>query len=217
MASAISLTGRTMAFMGTRVSRGRARGIVANTGIYTELGAIAGMLARVEPEDTPLEQDLERFGQRVVLGCIAVSALVFAAGPPELNAHVVADARARGVWVNSANVPAASDFLMPSTVRRAGFVVAVGTGGAAPALARHVRRQLEGQFDEAFGKYVELLGEMRLWIKATFFDPLLRQRMYNALTGPEWPELMRAAGADAVRVAMIDHLRTLLDASAEQV
>ena len=71
---------RTMAFMGTRVSRGRARGIVANTGIYTELGAIAGMLARVEPEETPLEQDLERFGQRVVLGCIAISALVFAAG-----------------------------------------------------------------------------------------------------------------------------------------
>ncbi|HEX8951606.1 MAG TPA: cation-translocating P-type ATPase, partial [Polyangia bacterium] len=71
---------RTMAFMGTRVSRGRARGIVANTGVYTELGAIAGMLARVEPEETPLEQDLERFGQRVVLGCIAISALVFAAG-----------------------------------------------------------------------------------------------------------------------------------------
>jgi Ca2+-transporting ATPase len=71
---------RTMAFMGTRVSRGRARGIVANTGIYTELGAIAGMLARVEPEETPLEKDLERFGQRVVLACIAISALVFAAG-----------------------------------------------------------------------------------------------------------------------------------------
>jgi Ca2+-transporting ATPase len=71
---------RTMAFMGTRISRGRARGIVANTGVYTELGAIAGMLARVTPEETPLEQDLERFGQRVVLGCIAISALVFAAG-----------------------------------------------------------------------------------------------------------------------------------------
>jgi Ca2+-transporting ATPase len=71
---------KTMAFMGTRVSRGRARGVVANTGVYTELGAIAGMLARVAPEETPLEQDLERFGQRVVLGCIAVSALVFAAG-----------------------------------------------------------------------------------------------------------------------------------------
>ncbi len=71
---------RTMVFMGTRVSRGRGRGIVTNTGVYTELGKIAGMLARVEKEETPLEQDLERFGQRVVIGCIAISAIVFAAG-----------------------------------------------------------------------------------------------------------------------------------------
>ena len=71
---------RTMVFMGTRLSRGRGRGIVANTGVHTELGKIAGMLARVEPEETPLEQDLERFGQRVVIGCIVVSAVVFGAG-----------------------------------------------------------------------------------------------------------------------------------------
>jgi Ca2+-transporting ATPase len=71
---------RTMVFLGTRVSRGRARGLVANTAAHSELGAIAGMLQRVEPEETPLEQDLERFGQRVVLGCIAISMLVFGAG-----------------------------------------------------------------------------------------------------------------------------------------
>jgi Ca2+-transporting ATPase len=71
---------RTMVFMGTRISRGRGRGIVANTGVHTELGKIAGMLARVEPEATPLEQDLDRFGKRVVIGCVAVSAIVFAAG-----------------------------------------------------------------------------------------------------------------------------------------
>lgn len=71
---------RTMVFMGTRISRGRGRGIVANTGVHTELGKIAGMLARVEAEETPLEQDLDRFGKRVVIGCIVVSAIVFGAG-----------------------------------------------------------------------------------------------------------------------------------------
>lgn len=71
---------RTMAFMGTRVSRGRGRGMVTNTGMHSELGSIAGMLASVEAEQTPLEQNLEAFGKRVVLGCVVISAVVFAAG-----------------------------------------------------------------------------------------------------------------------------------------
>ena len=71
---------RTMLFLGTKIARGRGRGIVANTGVHTELGAIAGMLARVKPEETPLEKALDAFGKRVVLGCIVISALVFVAG-----------------------------------------------------------------------------------------------------------------------------------------
>ncbi len=71
---------RNMIFMGTRVSKGRGRAVVVSTALGTELGHIAGMLARVEPEETPLEQDLERFGKQVVIGCIAISAVVFLAG-----------------------------------------------------------------------------------------------------------------------------------------
>ncbi len=70
----------TMVFQGTQVDRGRGHGVVTNTGMHTELGSIAGMLAEVTREPTPLEQDLTRFGRRLVLGCIGVSALVFIAG-----------------------------------------------------------------------------------------------------------------------------------------
>jgi precorrin-2 dehydrogenase/sirohydrochlorin ferrochelatase len=139
------------------------------------------------------------------------AALVFAAGPPELNARVVADARARGVWVNAANDPAASDFLAPSTVRRGGFVVAVGTGGAAPALARRIRRQLEAQFDEAFGRWVALLAELRPAVLSTIPDAQRRRLLLQSWCRPEWLERLRREGDAAVREAMRQELRAAGD------
>ena len=70
----------TMAFMATQVSRGRGRGLVTTTGMQTELGSIAGLLAGVEQEETPLEKDLDAFGKRVVIGCVIISLVVFAVG-----------------------------------------------------------------------------------------------------------------------------------------
>jgi precorrin-2 dehydrogenase/sirohydrochlorin ferrochelatase len=139
------------------------------------------------------------------------AALIFAAGPPEVNARVVADARARGVWVNSANDPAASDFLMPSTVRRGDFVVAVGTGGAAPALARRVRRQLEEQFDGAFGQWVALLAELRPVVLSSVPDADRRRILFERWCRPKRLERLRREGVDAVRQDLLKELRAAGD------
>src|SRR5262249_49537156 len=69
-----------IACLGPRGSRARGRGVVCNSGMHTELGSIAGMLAQVEEEQTPLKEQLERFGKQIVLGCIAISAIVFVFG-----------------------------------------------------------------------------------------------------------------------------------------
>lgn len=61
---------------------------------------------------------------------------------PEVNAQVAADARERGVWVNSADDPSNCSFILPAITRRGQVVVAVGTDGSSPALARHLRDRI---------------------------------------------------------------------------
>ena len=138
--------------------------------------------------------------------------LAFAAGPPEVNARVVADARARGVWVNSASDPDAGDFFLPAVVRRGDFVLAVGTGGAAPALAREIRRRLEAEFDDEFGRWADLLAEMRPLAMANIRDAERRRLLFERWARWEWLERLRRDGADAVRAAL---LRDLHDAGGE--
>jgi precorrin-2 dehydrogenase/sirohydrochlorin ferrochelatase len=129
------------------------------------------------------------------------AALVFAAGPPELNARVAEDARARGLWVCSASDPGAGDFILPATVRRGDFVLAVGTGGSAPALARTVRQRLEAEFDHAFTAWVGLLAQLRPRV-LRIANPERRRALFARLSAWEWLEQLRRDGPEPVRAAM---------------
>jgi len=70
----------TMAYMGTSVTRGRARALVVQTGPFTELGRIGALIRATEREETPLEQRLERFGKQILVACLAISVALFVIG-----------------------------------------------------------------------------------------------------------------------------------------
>jgi len=77
-AGEVPLADRTnMLFMGTAVVSGRGRGLVAVTGMQTELGRIAGMLQDIESEPTPLQKKLDQFGKLIVKICFVLVGLVF--------------------------------------------------------------------------------------------------------------------------------------------
>ena len=67
-------------FMGTPVVRGTGQALVVATGMRTELGKIAHLLATVEKEDTPLQQRLARVGRTLLVACLAVVAVTAALG-----------------------------------------------------------------------------------------------------------------------------------------
>ncbi|MBN9518340.1 bifunctional precorrin-2 dehydrogenase/sirohydrochlorin ferrochelatase [bacterium] len=134
---------------------------------------------------------------------LAGAALVFACATPEVNARVVADCRARSIWVNSASDPAAGDFTLPAVHAAGSLVVAVSTGGAAPALARRVRDRLAAQLDPAFAAWVELLNEIRGQVLVSIPDPVRRRALLDGFADWPWLDRLRAEGVDAVRAAML--------------
>lgn len=69
-----------MVYMGTQVASGKARALIVDTGMSTELGKIAGMIQAIEEESTPLQKKLERFGKWIVYLCFVLVGLVFALG-----------------------------------------------------------------------------------------------------------------------------------------
>lgn len=137
------------------------------------------------------------------------AALAFAAATPPVNARVAADARSRGIWVNVASELSAGDLLLPSTLRRGGLLLAVSTGGAAPALARRLRQQLETQFDDAHAAWVTLLAELRPRVLRQVIDAGARRRLFEQLTDESWLERLRQEGTDPVRQAMAALLKAV--------
>lgn len=69
-----------MAFKGTTISYGRAKGIVVGTGMQTQLGQIARLLSEQGSETTPLQRRLAALGKTLGIVAIALVALVFLAG-----------------------------------------------------------------------------------------------------------------------------------------
>jgi Ca2+-transporting ATPase len=79
-ADAVLAERRNMAYMGTTVTYGRGRGIVAATGMDTEIGTIARLLEDYDEEQTPLQKNLARFGRLLGGLCLAVCIVIFALG-----------------------------------------------------------------------------------------------------------------------------------------
>jgi len=67
-----------MIYSGTSVTYGRGRAIVVATGMRTEMGRIAGLLARVPIESTPLQKELDRVGRMLGLVVIVIAIVMIA-------------------------------------------------------------------------------------------------------------------------------------------
>ena len=105
----------------------------------------------VEPELASMAVEVRR--RPYTEGDLEGAFLAFAAtNRRDVNAAVALEARERGILANVADKPAEGDFALPSTLRRGQLQVAVSTGGASPALAQRIRRELEEVVEECLSR-----------------------------------------------------------------
>ncbi len=66
-----------MAYYGTGVTYGRARAVVCATGMETEMGKIAKLIAGVEEEQTPLQKRLSEIGKLLTKAVLVICVVIF--------------------------------------------------------------------------------------------------------------------------------------------
>ena len=91
---------------------------------------------------------------------VGALALVTAAGS-DINVRLAERARAASVPVNVVDRPDLSTFIFPAIVDRGDVVVAIGTGGASPVLARRLRERIEAMLPARIGDFATLMKRNR--------------------------------------------------------
>jgi precorrin-2 dehydrogenase/sirohydrochlorin ferrochelatase len=117
---------------------------------------------------------------------------VCATDSEEVNRAVHAEAEERRCLVNVVDVPELCSFIVPSVVRRGGLQIAISTGGAAPAVAKRLRKRLSSELGEEWADYVTLMGEVRaLVIERVPGGEAARRPIFERIADSDLLERMR--------------------------
>jgi uroporphyrin-III C-methyltransferase/precorrin-2 dehydrogenase/sirohydrochlorin ferrochelatase len=130
------------------------------------------------------------------------------------DARVAALMRADGARVNMVDNLDGSDFITPAIVDRDPVVVAIGTEGAAPVLARSVKTHLEDHLSPTLGTLARLGKAFRAAVEALPHGRARRDfwAEYYASTGPA--ALERGGGAEVERALRLMLARYLVEEDA---
>ncbi len=171
----------------------------ATDGHHDVSGLAAADAARIElAEGDPLAADLR--------GVIAI----LCAGAGEIGIAMSARAKAVGLPVNVMDDLAHSTFIFPAIVDRGDVVVAVGTGGTSPVVARRVRERIEAVLPARIGDLAGFIGRWRKTIHGRIPEFALRRRFWERVVDGPIGALVLAGRGDEAEAALKD----ISDASA---
>lgn len=181
-------------------------GAIATRKIAGFLDAGARVVTVIAPElATPIETwvtqgKVEALRRAYAPGDLAHARLVIAAtNDAHVNQAVWREAMERGILVNVVDDPPHCNFHVPAIVRRGEVAITISTGGASPALAKHLREKIEGVLGDEYAQLSALLAELRPRVQASV-PQSQREKLWRALIDAALP-LLRENRADEARRA----------------
>ncbi|MCX7717976.1 MAG: bifunctional precorrin-2 dehydrogenase/sirohydrochlorin ferrochelatase [Candidatus Sumerlaeaceae bacterium] len=185
------------------------RVIVAGGGVVAErrvgrLIAAGAEVILVAPEATPALQARAEAGDIVwhrrpaAPEDFADMRLAFiCTNDPSVNADLARAARARGAWVNRADAPQHSDFLVPAVADLSPVQVAVLTGGLAPTVGRYLCQQIERIMGAETAAVVALAARIRSAVRSRVATQPERAAVIAAALDEEVLAVLRSEGLEA--------------------
>lgn len=202
----LNLEGRRVLVVGAgRIALEKVQGVLA-------CGARVHVVAPVaEPDVDALVAsntvtiERRRFEEEDVKGAFLVIA---ATNDMAVNTSVFEVCEESSIPVNVVDVPPLCSFILPAVVRNGPLAVGISTGGASPALAKRIKREVSDKVGDEYVVLAELLEAERPWAKENlptyddrklFFEEIVNGR-------PDPIELLRRGERDRV-TALIERCK----------
>lgn len=151
----------------------------------------------------------------VTKGVFEDVAMVFiATGDETTDVAMHALAKSAGAMVNVVDNPPLCDMTTPSIVDRDPVIIAIGTEGTAPVLARLIKTKIEGMLTPNLGKLAQLAGRLRGRVNEVFPG---KQRAFWAWVFRHDPIQQFARGKDTEAVQSIESVLETGDIPSEQL
>ena len=129
---------------------------------------------------------------------------VLCAGAGDAGPAMSARAKAVGLPVNVMDDLQHSTFIFPAIVDRGEVVVAVGTGGASPVVARRVRERIEAVLPARIGDLAGFVGRWRKTIRGLIPEFALRRRFWERVVDGPIGALVLAGRTEEAETALKD-------------
>lgn len=110
----------------------------------------------------------------------------------DVTARIWQEAQAEGTLLNTMDYVPHSNFIAGSVVRQGDLVMAISTGGSAPALAVRLRQQFERTFGAEYRTFLAWMKALRTPMKTRYPDFEERRRRWYALVDADILSLLHA-------------------------